>query len=120
MAIKRRRDRARADDMPDAPALPAPPGYVPPPEFRRVMTLYLRMSSKRPAGMSVEPLPSVEIEAWARRHQETLTDFEQELIDRIDAAFRSGVNAALKTDRQSEEKRAALRRKGGADNGRHR
>lgn len=122
MDIKRRRDKIRAARS-EASGVPVPneqvaetPGYIAPKEFQRVISIYLGLSAKRPAGMGVEPIPSFEIEAYARRHDLQLTLFEQELLDKIDAAFRSGTNKALKQDQQSREKHAALK-KGGASHG---
>lgn len=80
------------------------------------MAVFLNLSSKRPSGMGVSPISSLEIEAYARRHDLDLSLFDQELLDRIDRAFISGVNKALKIERQSEQKQAALK-KGGASNG---
>lgn len=93
--------------------------YSAPPQYRRVMAIFLNISSKRPAGMGVSAIPSAEIEAYARRHHLELSIFEHEVLDRIDRAFMNGVNKALKTDRQSDEKKRALV-KGGASNGRKR
>ncbi len=83
------------------------------------MSLYMQLSGKRPAGMGVGPIGSEEIEAFARRHQIDISLFEHELLDRIDAAFRAGVNLALKVERQSSHMVGAPE-KGGASHGRAR
>lgn len=93
--------------------------YSAPAEYRRIMSVFLNISAKRPSGMGVSAIPSAEIEAYARRHHLELSIFDHEILDKIDRAFISGVNKALKTDRQSEQKRDALK-KGGASNGRKR
>lgn len=57
-------------------------------ELAHVWGYFLQMHSKRTAGaMSMNPLSDAQIIAWQDRHRISLTPFEGECIDALDAVF---------------------------------
>ena len=52
-----------------------------------VWVWFTRLSSKRVNGMAVGPIQSLEIEAWCRQHDLTMTPFEVRALETLDTLY---------------------------------